>query len=636
MSKIESIKINNIFCTNEYKFRIPIYQRNYAWTEDEIYTLLDDIILRNDRVLKAYGNVYYLGTIVSYKKEDGIYDVIDGQQRLTTLYLIFLYLENYSKQNNILENDKLIQNELNFEARKRYFDTLKSIKNNEDIAEDKIAAELIEGYNLIKKYFENISKNKEKINIFIDKIKTTEIVIITVPKNTDLNNYFKIMNTRGEQLELHHIAKASFMDKVGNDNDRKIIAKVWDACSNMNYHVQRNFEKKFRSILFSEDLLSFANNIEKNPKDINKAWDILAQKIDVGTNENKGENTNTIKKIITEKYIGENENTESNKGGNSNGYNSILSFPYFLLYVNATLLKDDENIDKLYDDKNLLENLKRHLNSPESIKKFIYHMLQCRFIFDQYIVKKESQDYTDSTELVLMQYKLYENGGGYVNTFSDSETILEDNIEKKYTLDNLIKLQSTLRYTYISQRNMQWITKVLKYIINKENELITLEEITDLLERYCVDKIKNIDYNKLSYGNIERIVFTYLDYILYRDNFKDIKNQMKDWVVKSRNSIEHFYPQNPENNKKWDDYPLNCFGNLALITPSANSKFSNLDPKAKIVNIKNIEQSLKLKIMASYIENEENWTPDMAKEHQEDMFKILQNEINRVVSKEEA
>ncbi len=633
MSKIESIKINDIFCTNEYKFRIPIYQRNYAWTEDEIYTLIDDIILRNDRVLEADENVYYLGTIVSYKKEDGIYDVIDGQQRLTTLYLIFLYLENYSKQNNILENDKLIQNELNFEARKRYIDTLKSIKNNEEIAEDKIAAELIEGYNLIKKYFENISKNKEKINIFIDKIKTTEIVIITVPKNTDLNNYFKIMNTRGEQLELHHIAKASFMDKVGNDNDRKIIAKIWDACSNMDNHVQRNFEKKFRSILFSEDLLSFANNIEKNPKDINKTWDILAKNIEVTPDDNKGKNTNTIKNIITQKDII--ENTESNKGDNSNSYNSILSFPYFLLYVNATLLQDDENIDKLYDDKNLLENLKSHLNSPESIKKFIYHMLQCRFIFDKYIVKKESLDYTDNTELVLMQYKLYENGGGYVNTFSDSGAIIEDNIEKKYTLDNLIKLQSTLRYTYISQRNMKWITKVLKYIINKENELITLEEITDLLERYCVEKIKNIDYNKLSYGNVERIVFTYLDYVLYRDNFKDIKTKLKDWVVKSRNSIEHFYPQNPENNEKWDDYSLNCFGNLALITPSANSKFSNLDPKAKIVNIKNIEQSLKLKIMASYIDNEENWTPDMAREHEKEMVTILQNEINRVLSKEE-
>ncbi|MDE7315183.1 MAG: HNH endonuclease family protein, partial [Mucispirillum sp.] len=126
----------------------------------------------------------------------------------------------------------------------------------------------------------------------------------------------------------------------------------------------------------------------------------------------------------------------------------------------------------------------------------------------------------------------------------------------------------------------------------------------------------------------ERIVFTYLDYLLYRDN-NYIKENMKDLIVQFRTSIEHFFPQNPENNDGWSDDDLHCFGNLALITTSGNSKFSNYYPDGKINNYKEIiQQSPKLKLMASYTENGGKWTPEKAEEHQKEMFEILAKEIN--------
>lgn len=76
------INIDNIF-TDEYI--IPIYQRKYAWGNKEIEQLLEDII-------NAEGD-YYLGTLIVNKKQKGKYEVIDGQQRLTTLYLLMQNLE---------------------------------------------------------------------------------------------------------------------------------------------------------------------------------------------------------------------------------------------------------------------------------------------------------------------------------------------------------------------------------------------------------------------------------------------------------------------------------------------------------------------------------------------------------------
>ena len=162
-----------------------------------------------------------------------------------------------------------------------------------------------------------------------------------------------------------------------------------------------------------------------------------------------------------------------------------------------------------------------------------------------------------------------------------------------------------------------------------------------VLENHCIEKIKKFygcetkkfteeDFNKQTGFNIERIVFTYLDYLLYRDGYEGIiEPKFPNWKVQFRNSIEHFYPQNPENKADWGDDILHCFGNLALITVSGNSKFSNYYPDGKVKNFNEIiQQSPKLKIMASYTKNDGEWTKEKAKEHEKEMLEILAKEIN--------
>ena len=71
---------------------IPMYQRNYAWDEGEITQLIQDVI----DYLPA-GRIYYIGTLVVFERTDGtdsIFEIIDGQQRLTTISLIASFLKN--------------------------------------------------------------------------------------------------------------------------------------------------------------------------------------------------------------------------------------------------------------------------------------------------------------------------------------------------------------------------------------------------------------------------------------------------------------------------------------------------------------------------------------------------------------
>ena len=92
---LEECSINDIYFSNRgvsILYKIPIYQRNYAWEREEIYALIKDVY---DSLKKS---VYYIGTLVTYKRDENIYEIIDGQQRLTTIYIILkaLGIENFS------------------------------------------------------------------------------------------------------------------------------------------------------------------------------------------------------------------------------------------------------------------------------------------------------------------------------------------------------------------------------------------------------------------------------------------------------------------------------------------------------------------------------------------------------------
>ena len=94
MSKlnVDQKAIIDLLSDKKADFLIPDYQRPYAWSEEQCQTLWDDIFLFSfpDNNYEAFDDneEYFLGSIVTYKNENGKSEVIDGQQRLTTLMLM--------------------------------------------------------------------------------------------------------------------------------------------------------------------------------------------------------------------------------------------------------------------------------------------------------------------------------------------------------------------------------------------------------------------------------------------------------------------------------------------------------------------------------------------------------------------
>lgn len=79
--------------SSDYEFRIPDYQRPYRWGVEQAVQLLDDLL---ESLYRDPLDPYFLGSLVLVEQDDGHYDVIDGQQRLTTLTVLFSVLRDLS------------------------------------------------------------------------------------------------------------------------------------------------------------------------------------------------------------------------------------------------------------------------------------------------------------------------------------------------------------------------------------------------------------------------------------------------------------------------------------------------------------------------------------------------------------
>ena len=226
------------------KYSIPMYQRNYDWGESEVRQLLQDI-LGVSKEKREHTRYYYIGSLVVHVRDNGVYEIIDGQQRLTTLSIILAALQNEFNQ----EIDKFGCNlNLDFENRDKSSRSLKALfKNKRNECEQ---ASMLEAYEVTCRF---LDENKSYVPSFCKYLMEQVIIIrVPVPKETDLNHYFEIMNNRGEQLEKHEVLKARLMSNL-SDDDKSVFSTIWDACADMDRYVQLGFKKDLRKTIFGAD-----------------------------------------------------------------------------------------------------------------------------------------------------------------------------------------------------------------------------------------------------------------------------------------------------------------------------------------------------------------------------------------------
>jgi uncharacterized protein with ParB-like and HNH nuclease domain len=237
------------------KFFIPAYQRGYRWETEHLLMLLNDIWENGDAN-------YCLQPIVVKKMEEETFELIDGQQRLTSLFLILKYMKQ------VLPFIEL-KFSLTYQTRKRSEEFLQSLDAN--LAEDNIDfSHMYNAYSTISQWFDDATtgdRNLKAINLykyFGERVKVIWYEVNTVTDSSaedidDSTELFTRLNIGKIPLTNAELVKALFLSKDSNDitEEKQLeIATSWDT-------IERELQDKdFWAFLCNAPTSKYATRIE--------------------------------------------------------------------------------------------------------------------------------------------------------------------------------------------------------------------------------------------------------------------------------------------------------------------------------------------------------------------------------------
>ena len=612
---IKDIYYDNSGTATTYK--IPIYQRNYAWEREEIFALIKDI--HDSMVIDK--PVYYIGTLVTFKRDENVFEVIDGQQRLTTIYIILTAM-----------GEKLA-NRLAYSSRKTSTQTITAMskfEKNKEVKDSDFGEEydlgIKNGYNFAKEALKDVNMDKFK-EYFLNHV---HIIHYRVPKDVDLNHYFEVMNSRGEQLEKHEIVKAK-LSALLEKEDMKKFCQIWEACSDMSFYIQQKLPNMYiqkelpnKKNVFGTDMSNFIPQsfeelyIESNHTDDKMTTKSIAELLNA-----------PVKKEIAK---GDCDSNDS--------FQPIIDFPNFLLIVLKITRMQEKGFNPsefTLDDKELINEFDKVKLTPEFVTQFAYNLLLAKYYLDNYMVHHiNGEDKAIENPWKLQYY--CKKGKGKSAYMAD----LIDHDKSKQR--ELVHLLSMFEVAFTAKQRKNYLFYCLLYLFNDWDKNNYLNFVRNLADKYFFDvyldanKLNErnqpkpnsfdetiIQNGKLNVGlkdinrnfngiypqgssNIPLFVFNYTDYRLWKKYADELRgNRAKKgskarseffialgcgdfgletfddfYFSRTRKSLEHYYPQA----KAGEDKPItpeeiNCFGNFAMIGSDANSSGSNWNPTVK-------------------------------------------------------
>lgn len=565
-------------------YRIPEYQRPYVWGVDQVTELLDDVFKSHQT---NPDSEYFLGSMVLQKKDKTVdstqyteYDLLDGQQRLTTLFLIFAVVRDLTEPSNEarLKSCKeaiyqMANPDYNVPERLRIVfdirDNVKSFVSN-FVKADKGTLKEIDLRKLVDNAKEDISIRNlanailtvqsffktHSVDSFFKYLCTKVLMIyVATEKLDDAFHLFLVMNNRGIKLRNSDILKASNLSKV-DASKRPEYAEKWEKIETYFGEDFDNFLSHIRTILVKQKagynlLKEFEDNIYA-PKDFDR-----------------------INKVYVDK-----------KPLLLKGANTFDFVDKFYEYYTILFSKDNIALCNGLDVSNYLAMMLKGFEADFWIPALLRY-------FDKF-------KYTSLLDFVIL----------LDNKFSADWLSGKTPTDR---IENMNKLISKIDSSNPNNPSELFISDELKY---NTNELVT-----------CI--------SGYIYGRrFARYILLKLDMIFH--------GHTTSITFPETISIEHILPQNPDDESNWvkafdsieRDIWTDRIGNLVLLSCRKNSSQGNLDyidKKAKYFK-QNVELfSNSVRIFNTYNE----WNPDKLKENHKLVISKFLSAYKITLNKEE-
>lgn len=376
-------------------FIIPDYQRPYSWTSDQINTLFKDIweFTCNEGGTDKEGT-YFLGSIVFYENKNGEQEIIDGQQRITSIFLLLRAI--YTKLSKPKEKTEEAKNFINkiepliwktnkLTGKVEYSSILLNSKVISE-TENEVLKKILETGEVNEKLEDNYSKNYNQILELIEE-KSVEnalmiyqfiyallnqviILPITADSQETALTIFSTLNDRGLPLSDADIFKAKIYNHLQNKEEKKEFIEKWKELEENTQNISENIQKLFYYYMFYLRALEndrntttpglkkyystdkFERLLKKNVLDelkkILNIWEIILNSTQFIENESWSENKDILKALnILTSYP-----------------NEFWKYPVIVYYLVHKDKKDFEEKFLKFLRKLYVELLKKYIESP--------------------------------------------------------------------------------------------------------------------------------------------------------------------------------------------------------------------------------------------------------------------------------
>jgi hypothetical protein len=625
-----------------YRFSVPRYQRLYVWEDEQVSTLVADLLTASETPRQPY----FLGGIlvVRNKHQQELLDLIDGQQRLTTLWLMSVALEQELADFTTCNGQPRLVFSIRATAN-AYFRTKAGLDTdttpNPEQPADFGLERITRAYERVRGLLEQAFGQKKQPELarqrFSEFLRSQVHMVVTeVPPSYDLNRLFEAINNRGAQLQHHEILKSRILSCIADKSTRRRYALLWNACSNMNSYVEHNTNQELRQNTADwYDRNTFSFDLKGLLKTLNPA---STRSNTLKLNQILAGKTNTADTTAPSNgIIGKHpERTEDE----DESVRSILSFPQLLLHVLRIFLFQRKLPDlQRINEKELLKLFSESnaVRDARTATAFIYLLWQVRFCFDLFVIKwvQTSDEERHAIKPLVKEKQYYQRTNYLRRRPSEGGSSLE-------------LLQSML---YHSQQitTHYWLTPFLyqalncrdksqldSYLRKLDNHLFCTDSVDNLAKRTWSLMGSDLDNSQQTCSSDEldrakgvgfpHYWFYKLDFVLW--HHLKTKKEDKRWQTfrfTAKNSVEHVSPQTPrqEDSNVVPADLLNDFGNLALVSRSINSEASNKPfvVKQKEFSIKQKFDSLK----SALIYENEKWNEALCDAHREEMKAHMQS-----------
>ncbi len=268
--KIDADDRNVFDVLNERKYTVDYFQREYSWEKKHIEQLVTDltstfldVYSKNDsRSAVEHYNNYYLGPFVVSSK-DGTKSIIDGQQRLTSLTLFLVFLNNLQKQlggkesiEPLVFSEKYGRKSFNIQVEERKVCLEKLfLEGQYDLQpdDDESTVNMAKRYGDIEEAFPEELKN-EAFPYFLDWLKYN-VILVEITAYSDDNAYtiFESMNDRGLNLTSTEMLKGYILSRFKEAGDREKANRLWkESIQSLHRHSKEEDQKFFQAWLRSQ------------------------------------------------------------------------------------------------------------------------------------------------------------------------------------------------------------------------------------------------------------------------------------------------------------------------------------------------------------------------------------------------